>query len=362
GDTHLNGRSPSRGTELCAVVEQMFSLECTLGYFSDTWAADTLEMIAFNALPAGTSPDFRGHQRLQQANQVLVTRTSRAWLDAGEDANLFGLTHGSGCCTADLHQGWPKLASSLWRATSNGGLAAFVYAPGLVETKLNGGTRVRIETVTDYPFAESLLFRIDPEKPSRFPLSFRVPAWCDDALIAAPHGVESDIPAGSWTIIDRLWSAGDTVELTLPMRIRHSFWHRSSLGVELGPLVMALKIRERWSCDGGDTRHPDWSIHPMSPWNYALAADPRDPARGFTVTRAPITGPLEFSQGMAPVTVTARARRVAGWELEEGSAGEPPPSPIGPAQLDGDEENVELIPYAFARLRVSEFPWYEASR
>jgi uncharacterized protein len=357
GDEHLSGRSPSQGTELCAVVEYMFSLESVLGLSDDTWAADTLEMLAFNALPATMTADLRGHQYVQQANQVLVSRAPRAWFNTNEESNLFGLEPNFGCCTANLHQGWPKLATALWRASA-GGLAAYVYAPGMLETALPGGTRVRIETITAYPFSETITFRVHPEKKTRFPLSLRIPAWCAGASVTTPQGTDADLPAGAWTILDREWCAGDTVELTLPMRIRFSFWHRGSVGIELGPLVMASKIRELWSSDDGNASFPDWSVRPDSPWNYALALDPHAPGKGFEVDRAPVAEPFSFRQEMAPVTVRARARRVESWVLENNSAADPPESPVDGAQLDGKEETIELIPYAFARLRISQFPWY----
>jgi len=52
GDEHLAGRRPTQGTELCAVVEFMFSLEVLLSVLGDPAFGDRLEKICFNALPA----------------------------------------------------------------------------------------------------------------------------------------------------------------------------------------------------------------------------------------------------------------------------------------------------------------------
>jgi DUF1680 family protein len=70
GDEHYAGRNPSQGTELCAVVEYMFSLETLIGIIGDVRLADRLERIAFNSLPAAFKPDMWAHQYDQQANQV----------------------------------------------------------------------------------------------------------------------------------------------------------------------------------------------------------------------------------------------------------------------------------------------------
>src|SRR5882762_7185380 len=48
GDEHYAGKSPSQGTELCAVVEGMFSVENLLSIFGDAALGDRLEKIAYN--------------------------------------------------------------------------------------------------------------------------------------------------------------------------------------------------------------------------------------------------------------------------------------------------------------------------
>ena len=54
-DEHYAGRDPSQGTELCAVVEAMFSLETDMAILGDAAFGDRLEKIAYNALPATLS-------------------------------------------------------------------------------------------------------------------------------------------------------------------------------------------------------------------------------------------------------------------------------------------------------------------
>ena len=46
-------KSPSRGTELCAIVESMFSYSEMFSVFGDVAYADRVERIAFNALQVG---------------------------------------------------------------------------------------------------------------------------------------------------------------------------------------------------------------------------------------------------------------------------------------------------------------------
>ena len=84
----------------------------------------------------------------------------------GPDSNLYGLQPNFGCCTANMHQGWPKLAASLWMATGDGGLAAVAYGPSEVTS---GG--VTIEERTDYPFRENVTLLVKAARQAAFPLA-----------------------------------------------------------------------------------------------------------------------------------------------------------------------------------------------
>ncbi|MBN2307382.1 MAG: glycoside hydrolase family 127 protein, partial [Candidatus Hydrogenedentes bacterium] len=186
GDEHLAGTNPSQGTELCAVVEYMFSLETVMAILGRVELADRLEKIAFNALPATFKPDMWAHQYDQQANQVLCAVSDQnVYTNNGPDANIFGLEPHFGCCTANMHQGWPKFAAHLWMGLHWGtgpspGLVATAYAPSHVRTHI-AGTPVEIEEFTDYPFDDTITFNVRTGHPVRFHLALRIPEWAEGA-------------------------------------------------------------------------------------------------------------------------------------------------------------------------------------
>ena len=60
-----------------------------------------------------------------------------------------------------------------------------------------------------------------------------------------------------------------------------------------------------------------------------------------------------FAPGAAPITLTARARRVPRWHAEGRMAGTLPRSPV---EGSGPVEEVTLIPMGCARLRIASFP------
>jgi hypothetical protein len=350
-DEHLAGRNPSQGTELCTVVEYQFSLEVAEAILGDPRLGDRLEQLTFNALPATFKPDMCAHQYDQQANQVICKLSpERIYVDNGPDANLFGLEPNFGCCTANLHQGWPKFTAHLWMETPDHGLAAVVYAPCTVNTKLQGKP-VRLEVQTEYPFDDTIHLTVHVTEPTRFPLALRIPAWTQHATVEI-GGERSAAQAGTFHRVEREWQEGTTIALRLPMPVRVRRGYHGSVSIERGPLVYALRVGTDWKLLKGKPPFADWEVYPTTPWNYALQLDVQRPERSVTFERRAIEA-RPFSPEGAPVLARVHGRRLPGWTIEKNAAAAPPQ---GPVESDQPLEELTLVPYGCTSLRVTEFP------
>jgi len=354
GDEHLSGRHPSQGTELCAVVEFMFSLENLVAALGNVAHADRLELLAYNANPGTCTPDYWAHQYDQQANQVLVSVAKRQWSTNGDASNVYGLEPNFGCCTANMHQGWPKFVSSMWMATHDQGLAVIAYGPSSVKAKVGDGVEVTLVALTEYPFDGLVRIRMDSPQSAKFPLHLRIPAWATGAKIKASDQTIDPRP-GTFAVVDRLWKNGDVLELTLPMSLRTETRYNNALSIIRGPLYFSVRVGEKYK---EIKRHHetlpviDWSIEPTTPWNYGLLVDRENPEKSITVEKRKISK-LPFDQQNPPVVLKAKGRVLPQWEMAQNSAGAPPVSPVSSDQPLVD---VELIPYGNTRLRVTEIP------
>lgn len=356
-DEHLAGLSPSQGFETCAVVEEMFSLEVAGAITGQAALFDRLEQIAFNALPASCSADMWSHQYHQQTNQVLCSDEPRDWTDSGSNANVFGQDVNFGCCQANLHQGWPKLAASLWMKTVDG-IALAAYAPCEVSTCI-GETEVVLTEETDYPFRGDARISVRLSRPVRFNLRLRVPQWTRDFSLEINGQQHLAQPAQGWLEIAREWRDNDEIVLRLSMPVREERRANGAVSLHRGPLLLALPLAEEWRAIGSpyveaESRAQEWEIRSQSPWNFAL--DMNETRANLEVEESPISA-KPFNNSEPHLRVSVRARRAPDWKLENHSAS--PPVAVK-ASLEYPIETLKLIPYGCARLRVAEFPCIES--
>lgn len=347
-DEHLNGLKPSTGTELCTVVEAMFSLQRILMITAETKWADRLEHVAYNALPAAISADFCSHQYDQQVNQIECSVAPRDWYNNTDDSNIFGLAPHFGCCTANMHQGWPKFVKSFFAQRADNELLAMVYGPCTIRTTL-GTKTIEIREETDYPFSEKISFSFHLSEAHCFCFSLRIPSWAESAEIHLNGKRCATTSINGFFKIERLWQPGDRLDLTLPMPVRVVQHTKDYIGIMRGPLLFALPIEAEWKKLEERGRFSDWEVYPKDEWNYGICL------KGSEAVNADVQeteGEKSFHAEEPPLRIALQGRQLLNWKQERHSAGPLPQTPeFGPSKT------IELAPYGWTTLRIGAFPW-----
>ncbi|MET3880327.1 beta-L-arabinofuranosidase domain-containing protein [Chitinophaga sp. OAE865] len=362
-DEDLHGNAPTQGTELCAVVEAMFSLEEIIGITGDPLYMDALERMTFNALPTQTTDDYNNKQYFQVANQVNIKRGvfNFSLPFDREMNNVLGMRSGYTCCLANMHQGWTKFATHLWYGTAGNGLAALTYSPNEVTAKVGkNNIPVTIREVTGYPFEEQVLFRIATQKAVVFPLELRIPAWCEEASVLLNGEKLRTAKGGQVITVNRNWNNNDQLVLQLPMQVRTSNWGRNSRTVERGPLVYALKLEEQWEKGHDEAEGDYFSVYPKGEWNYGLPEKIiREPAKYLQVSNVkPVTDTFVWNLANAPVAITTIGKQIPEWKLVDDVAPQPVTDRNGvyKGKVSDKETNITLVPYGCTKVRIVAFP------
>ncbi len=242
-----------------------------------------------------------------------------------------------------------------------------LYGPSTVNASVGpDNDPIEVVQTTNYPFDENIHLTIHTAQSVSFPLLLRIPKWC-----AAPrlmfNGTTvavSPTPQG-FVVLHRTFNHGDSVTLTLPMKVALTQWPQEGVGVEHGPLVYSLPIREKWTTAVErrftTTEFPSWEAFPASPWNYGLALDPSKLASEAIVKRNTVE-PIHFQEPWdnPPISVEVPARRIEGWELQsnpDNAAQKFTPClpDLNSARVSETLERISLVPYGSTQLRATIF-------
>lgn len=359
-DEDLHGNAPRQGTELCAIVETMFSLEELIGISGDPFYMDALERMTFNALPPQTTDNFNEKQYFQMANQIVIDRGVFAFTLPFNDQmnNVLGAKSGYSCCYANMHQGWTKFTQHLWYKTQQDGLAALVYGPNTLKTKIKG-KQVVIEEKTNYPFEDDIRFQISLEGTMAFSIDFRIPSWSTAHTItvngeAIPFDMNQRIVR-----VDRKWKNGDQVKLHFPMTLKASEWAENSRAVERGPLVYGLKLKEIWNEENHEKEGKYFTVQTDSPWNYGLLQQQLSDLDNYTkVIKRPLDDDFIWNLEHIPMEIKIPAKRIPDWKAINGLAYLPVTGREGfyKGKVSNKLDTISLVPIGFTKLRIMAFP------
>lgn len=341
GDEVLSGIDPTRGTELCSVVEQMYSYEEIFAHTGDNKWAERLEVLAFNALPATLSEDMWTHQYVQQVNQVACQKTMimAPFSTNGPYAHTFGLEPNFGCCTANFNQGWPKLTLAAFMHKDNTIINAI-----MIPSVLNAdGVKIRLES--DYPFKNKIHYYIDADRDFEFVI--RIPSFAQNLKI---NGENADIRDVELAI-----NQGKT-EIEIEFEAKPFLKKRPNdlFALQMGSLLFSVpvayekKMRE-YTRKGVERKFPycDYQFIPKNSWNYGYVDG------NFEVSFKSV-GDVPFSQDRPPITIKANMQKIDwGLKFPYKSVCRKTPKSSNPIS---EVQQIELCPYGCARLRMTEMP------
>ncbi|MGN6126463.1 MAG: glycoside hydrolase family 127 protein, partial [Humibacter sp.] len=215
-------------SESCANIGMILWSERMLALTGDARYADVIETIAYNALLAGISLDGTAYFYTNPLRQVRdlpypLRRPGDTALDPvpappPSDERLRQTYLSCFCCPPNTAR---TLARFHERAASVSAGEVYVHLYGGSDIRVSDGSRVlALREDTEYPWGERVRFTVEESAEGGLPVRLRIPGWARGAgLTVNGERVEASAP-GTYTRLEREWQAGDTIELTLPLRTR----------------------------------------------------------------------------------------------------------------------------------------------
>ncbi len=126
---------------------------------------------------------------------------------------------------------WPCCSGTFPQITADYGISSYLrdlhgiyvnlYVPSRI-TWQQGGTRCSVTQQTSYPAATHTQLDVTAEKPERFSIFLRIPAWAGAKSSVSLNGTRMplEIHPGTFAELDRTWKRGDRIELELDMPMR----------------------------------------------------------------------------------------------------------------------------------------------
>lgn len=323
--------TPSRGTETCSVVETMYSMRMAYEITGNITFMDRLERLAFNSLPAALWPDVTANVYHHCSNQIV----------APGGGNQFGYNIFF-CCTANVHQGWPKFAMSPVHLIDDA-IVVSSYVPSSTIFPDNGTLIVDGQ----YPFSDNVTMHFSLTK--SLDVHLRVPCWTLGASIILNKKSVEQAPSCSF-FIKKLPVGKTKLYIAFNNNISIYRWPNGAAEVHRGGLTFALRPTEKVTATliNGTIMERDVSI--LSPWNYAIDLNSLDFTCNGIVPKVPFSTTEE-----PPVKILVQGRRVPKWTAGSGARGVavPPDSPVTSAE---PLESLELVPFGSTNVRISVFP------
>lgn len=362
--------------ETCDITDFCWAL----GYFfeatGDTKYLDIIERACLNAAPAVVTPDFTALQYFSSPNQVIASDNSTHCRYTRGSWTMSYRPYGyAACCTGNVNRIMPNYIAKMWHEKDDE-----LYATLYGASEFTSGD-FKITQVTDFPFARTIKFIISCPKPTHKKIGFRIPGWAEGALFNAGDNSKFTDENG-FCCVTKKWKVGDEIQVEFGA---HAALKKSVEGgayVEYGPLLFAFDIpKQDKSFSAHDAEYLSHEMTPAGDWNWALRCD-LIIANGLTVKkinedsyvwekpRFAIEVPAERISGFDLVKTNEIERYVYSPENSiintefvfqnvEGDfvmTPEIPDSKTAEKNRSGKVENITLVPYGTAKLRLTVFP------
>jgi DUF1680 family protein len=263
--------STETGYEYCSIHELMTGYLNLFQKTGDPRYGDLAENIFYNAAQGSRLPGKSAIAYLKTDNSFIMDGNKNGLAEANKKQTRYKYSpvhqDVAVCCVPNAGRITPYFVSSMW-FRDDSGLVASLIGPNVIATSINNN-KVIIREETNYPYENSVVFRISMEKPFDFSIKIRKPSWVKDFRLNCKFR-----ELGQFIVIDKKWQAEDSIalnfnpELSVKKDLNGEKYFTSGALVFAVPIESTEKVTKKYPLPG----FFDYSYFPVKKTEYRFIA------------------------------------------------------------------------------------------
>lgn len=212
GPAHtVAGDIGSRNCESCAAYNMLKIARCLFFVDPKPEYMDYYERTLLNHILGGKSRDIDSGTQLSPGNCYMYPVHPAATKEYG-DGNI------GTCCGGTALESHTKYQDTIYfHSADDSTLYVNLFMPSTLHWDAIG---LRLRQTTEYPEEGSSTLTLDAAPASELTVKIRVPSWANGMSVAVNGTKVKDVTPGTYCSVTRTWAAGDTIALTIPLRLR----------------------------------------------------------------------------------------------------------------------------------------------
>ncbi|MEP7127667.1 MAG: beta-L-arabinofuranosidase domain-containing protein [Chitinophagales bacterium] len=240
GDEYIGGRKADAltGYEYCSLHELLQAYTSLLAKTGDAAYGDKTEQLFFNAAQGARYPTGNSICYLKTDNTYYLTGGMNGDTSNKKQTRYrYSPVHKEAavCCVPNAGRIGPAYIQSMWMKNGNN-LIATLPGPCEVTTQLNG-QEVFIQEITNYPFDNTITFKIKTKQPIRFTIKVRKPLWAVKISCSSAHQIKDD-----YIVLSKKWKDGDSFTIRFDAAVMTKQESNGEYYFTYGALVLAHPI------------------------------------------------------------------------------------------------------------------------
>ncbi len=151
------------------------------------------------------------------------------------------------CCPPNVVRTIAEVSSFVY-SISDEGIWVNLYGSNVLDTKFPDDSRVKLIQETDYPWDGTIRIILEDAPARDFSVFLRIPGWANGSIVKVNDKLAGDnLKTEQYFEVKRRWSAGDIIELVLPMPVKLIEANplveevRNQAAIKRGPIVYCLE-------------------------------------------------------------------------------------------------------------------------